>query len=260
MEREKIRVEHLYKQYQNADGENILALQDISFTVRDGEFVILLGPSGCGKTTLLNILAGFEKPTSGQVWIDGEPVQGPHPQRVLLWQFFGLFPWRTVRANIEFGLELRKVSRKERRRIADELIERVGLTGFADRRPHELSGGMKQRVALARMLAVDPDILFMDEPFGSLDATIRGLLEDQLLNILKEKRKTVVFVTHNVEEAVYLADRILVMTARPGRIARDVRVTLPKPRVVVSREFQELERELLEILKEETMYAYVTGL
>ena len=260
MEPVKIQVKNLSKQFLNAAGENVLALKDINFSVRDGEFVVLLGPSGCGKTSLLNILAGFEKPSSGEVYIDQQPVKGPHPQRVLLWQFFGLLPWRTVRANIELGLEIRNVGKKERRRIADELIELVGLKEFVDRRPYELSGGMKQRVALARMLAVDPDILFMDEPFGSLDATIRSLLEDELLKILKKKKKTVVFVTHNVEEAVYLADRVQIMTARPGKIARSVAIDLPKPRVVVSHEFQKLETELLEILKQETMYTYLNRL
>ncbi|WP_458084326.1 ABC transporter ATP-binding protein [Streptomyces malaysiensis] len=206
------------------------ALGQVSLDIGDREFVAVVGPSGCGKSTLLSMVAGLVEPTSGTVTVDGAPVAGPGPDRGVIFQQYALFPWLTVRGNVEFGLKLAHVPAAERRRHADHAIELVGLADFADALPKTLSGGMKQRCAIARAYAVDPEVLLMDEPFGALDALTRVQLQDQLLDTWTQERRTVLFITHDVDEAVYLAGRVVVMAARPGRIHRVIEVDLPYPR------------------------------
>jgi len=207
-----------------------LALSEISLAVADGEFVCLLGPSGCGKSTLLNLIAGFEKPDAGEIVVPEGRVTGPGPDRIVVFQEAALFPWLNVRSNIEFGLKLAGVSRAERRERADHCLKLVGLERYHRAFVHELSGGMKQRVQLARSLAVEPRMLLMDEPFAALDAQTRDVLQEELQLIWQRTGKTIVFVTHNVREAVLLADRVVVMTPSPGRIKREIEVTLDHPR------------------------------
>ncbi|KKM10285.1 ABC transporter [Clostridiales bacterium PH28_bin88] len=226
----KILVSNLQKTYRNRQGEHVHALAGMDLQVREGEFMCLLGPSGCGKSTLLHIMAGFVRPSRGEVLIDGKPVAGPDPRYLTLFQNYGLFPWRSVLGNVEYGLEVQGVPRRERRSRAMEYVSMVGLDRFVHNHPHELSGGMQQRVALARALAVDPDILFMDEPLGALDAITRFRLQEEISRIWRDKGKTIVFVTHDIEEAVYLADRIAVMTPHPGRIKSIVPVPMGRPR------------------------------
>ncbi|MBG0815241.1 ABC transporter ATP-binding protein [Planomonospora sp. ID82291] len=197
-----------------------IAVDGIDLDVRDGEFLTLVGPSGCGKSTLLDLIAGLTAPTTGEILIDGEAVTGPGLDRGIVFQQYALFPWRTALANIEFGLEAKAVPRKERRERARHYLDLVGLTGFEHRYPHELSGGMRQRVAIARSLAFDPDVLLMDEPFAALDAQTRESLQEELLRIWEKTNKTIVFITHGIDEAVYLGQRVAVMTSRPGRIKR----------------------------------------
>ncbi len=211
------------------------ALDQVSLDISDGEFVTVVGPSGCGKSTLMNAAAGLLEPTAGQVLVDGKPVHGPGPERGVIFQQYALFPWLTVRQNIAFGLDIARVPAQERQRIVERCIELVGLTRFADALPKTLSGGMKQRCAIARAYAVNPAILLMDEPFGALDALTRVTMQDQLLATWAKDTRTVMFITHDVEEAVYLANRVIVMAARPGRIHRIVPVDLPYPRTEAMR-------------------------
>ncbi|WP_063043468.1 ABC transporter ATP-binding protein [Nocardia pseudovaccinii] len=198
--------------------EEFTAIEDISLELHDGEFLVLVGPSGSGKSTLLDLLGGLSKPSAGRILLDGKPISGPGLDRGIVFQQYALLPWRTARANIEFGLEAKGVRRRERRKIADEYLELVGLAGFGDRYPHELSGGMKQRVAIARSLAFDPGVLLMDEPFAALDAQTRESLQDELLRIWRATGKTILFITHGIDEAVYLGQRVAVLTSRPGRV------------------------------------------
>ncbi len=209
-------------------GEPIAVLKGINFTVKSGEFVCIVGPSGCGKTTLLNIIGGFLSPTHGEVLVEGEPVRGPDPRRIFIFQEGGVFPWLNVRENIAFGLG--RCGRSERDVLIQRYIEMVGLSGFERSYPRELSGGMRQRVEIARALAADPEIIYMDEPFGALDYITRFKMRADLIRIWQEERKTILFVTHDIEEAVQLADRVLVMTRRPGTIRADVGIELPRPR------------------------------
>jgi NitT/TauT family transport system ATP-binding protein len=225
----KVVVDDVGKVYES-DRQRVEALSGVRFTVNDGEFVCLVGPSGCGKTTLFRTIAGLEAPTSGEIRLDGEPVTGPGTDRGMVFQEYGLFPWRTVRENVAFGLEEQGVRGTERTDRIDEMLQLVGLTDFADAYPKELSGGMKQRVGIARALAVDPEILLADEPFGSVDAQTRDMLHQELLRIWSETEKTVLFVTHDVEEAVKLSDRVVVMAADPGRVREVVTVDLDRPR------------------------------
>jgi NitT/TauT family transport system ATP-binding protein len=227
-----------------ARGGNLRALARVSLTVPPGEFVCLIGPSGCGKTSLLYILAGLEAASSGQVLVDGRPVAGTDPSRVLLFQEAALFPWLAVQDNIEFGLKMRRESRAARSATTQRLLQMVHLEPFADAWVHELSGGMKQRVALARALAVDPAILLLDEPFGALDAITRQLLHDELQELWMRMGKTIVFVTHNVREAVVLGDRVVVFSPRPGRITADHRIDLPRPRHIDDPETTTLARRI----------------
>jgi NitT/TauT family transport system ATP-binding protein len=209
-----------------ARGRTVTALDNVSFDVQGGEFVVLVGPSGCGKSTLLDLLGGLSAPTSGQILVDGVPVSGPGLDRGIVFQQYALLPWRTAQGNVEFGLEATGLPRRQRAARAREFLDLVGLAGFGDRYPHELSGGMKQRVAIARSLAFDPDVLLMDEPFAALDAQTRDGLQDELLRIWERTGKTVVFITHGIDEAVYLGQRVAVMTSRPGRIKKIVEVPI----------------------------------
>jgi NitT/TauT family transport system ATP-binding protein len=241
-------------------GSFVEALKDVSLTVQDGEFLTVLGPSGCGKTTLLRILAGLEGHDDGEVRIDGRVITGPGPERAMVFQSFALLPWATTISNVAFGLELRGVAKAEREARAEELIDLVGLRGFEGRLPGELSGGMQQRVGLARALAVDPEILLMDEPFGALDEQTRRLLQEELLGIWEETRKTVLFVTHSMEEAVLLGDRIVLMSPRPGRIVDIVDVPLARPRASTvdsiegSAEFAAITADLWRRLREMQLF------
>ncbi|MGO1385177.1 MAG: ABC transporter ATP-binding protein [Arachnia sp.] len=206
------------------------AVEKLSLTVADNEFVTVVGPSGCGKSTIMNMAAGLLEPTAGEVRVDGKVVKGPGPERGVIFQQYALFPWLTVRENVEFGLELKKIPKAERRAIADHQLELTNLTAFADALPKTLSGGMKQRCAIARAYAVDPSILLMDEPFGALDALTRVHMQSQLLQTWDREKRTVMFITHDVDEAVFLANRVIVMAARPGRIHKIVNIDLPYPR------------------------------
>jgi NitT/TauT family transport system ATP-binding protein len=229
----------------------VVALRDINLEIAKGEFVCLLGPSGCGKSTLLNAVAGFSLPSSGTISVDGQPIAQPGPDRGMVFQEYALFPWMTVAQNIAFGLEVQKRPKNEIAARIDRLLDTLKLKDFRDRFPKDLSGGMRQRVAIARVLAIDSPILLMDEPFGALDALTRRNLQDELLRIWAGVGKTILFVTHSIEESIYLSDRIVVMTYRPGTIKRDQHVTLPRPRDPASSEFNELKRELGMLVMEE---------
>jgi NitT/TauT family transport system ATP-binding protein len=211
-------------------GQDFVALDEVSLDIADREFVTVVGPSGCGKSTLLNIAAGLLEPTGGCAYVDGAPVDGVGPERGVIFQQYALFPWLTVRKNVEFGLQIAGVPKAGRHEIAEHFIELVGLSQFADALPKTLSGGMRQRCAIARAYAVNPKVLLMDEPFGALDALTRVQLQDQLLQTWSQEQRTVMFITHDVEEAVYLANRVVVMAARPGRIFEVIDVDLPYPR------------------------------
>ncbi|MEV6427357.1 ABC transporter ATP-binding protein [Nocardia sp. NPDC051463] len=215
----KLSLTHVNKQFPiRGSHEKFTAIEDISLDLGEGEFLVLVGPSGSGKSTLLDLLGGLSKPTSGEILLDGKPIDGPGLDRGIVFQQYALFPWRTARANVEFGLEAKGLRRRARRERAEEYLELVGLGGFGDRFPHELSGGMKQRVAIARSLAFDPEVLLMDEPFAALDAQTRESLQDELLRIWQATGKTILFITHGIDEAVYLGQRVAVLTARPGRV------------------------------------------
>jgi ABC-type nitrate/sulfonate/bicarbonate transport system ATPase subunit len=255
----RIVVRALRKRFNNiARQHEIVALEGIDVEIADDEFLTILGPSGCGKTTLLNIVAGFEQATSGDVRLDGDPIHGPGPDRGVVFQEYALFPWLTVEQNIEFGPRERRVSRAERRARVRRLIASVGLSGFERRYPQELSGGMRQRVALGRVLVNDPKILLMDEPFAALDAQTRTLMQDELLRVWSRERRTVLFITHNIEEAILLGDRVVVMTARPGRIKEIVAVDLPRPRDVTATDFNAIRRRVSALLEDEVQATFAS--
>jgi NitT/TauT family transport system ATP-binding protein len=235
----------------DSEGRRLVALQDIDLRIPHGQFVCLLGPSGCGKSTLLNAIAGFAPPTSGRVLADGAPVAGPGPERGMVFQEYALFPWMTVEQNVGFGLQIKGMDKASVAARVGELLTLLSLDDFAKRYPKDLSGGMRQRVAIARVLALDSPIMLMDEPFGALDALTRRNLQDELLRLWAKLKKTVVFVTHSIEEAIYLADRIVVMTYRPGTVKRDMLVDLPRMRDPASPEFNALKRELGQLVMEE---------
>ncbi len=234
----RVVVDGVSKTYDGEEGQ-VRALDDVNFGVDDGEFVCVVGPSGCGKTTLFRIIGGLEPSTGGEVRLSGAPVTGPSPDLGIVFQEYHLFPWRTVRGNVAFGLEQQDVGDDPRQDRVAEMLDLVGLSEFADAYPKELSGGMKQRVGIARALAVDPEILLMDEPFGSVDAQTRSMLHDELLSVWKETEKTVLFVTHDVTEAVTLADRIVVMEPGPGQVQEIVDVDLARPRERTDEAFAE---------------------
>jgi NitT/TauT family transport system ATP-binding protein len=229
----------------------LVALHDIDLEVREGEFICIVGPSGCGKSTLLSLIAGLDRPTRGEIWLDGAPVDGPGPDRILLFQEHGLFPWLNVLENVEFGLRMTDVPRHERRERARHYLRLVHLSRFEKSYIHQLSGGMKQRVSLARSLAMEPGLLLMDEPFAALDAQTRDMLHDELERIWTETGKTIVFITHNVREAVRLGDRVVLMTFRPGRIKREFAIRLPRPRQIEEPDVARTASEVLSLLREE---------
>ena len=241
--RTKLAIRGLSMTFRGADAE-VRVLEALDLDVREGEFVCILGPSGCGKSTLLNIVAGFLPPSSGTVRIDGEEVRGPDPRRIFVFQERGVFPWLTVEGNIGFGLG--RLPKTERGKRIRHYVRLVGLEGFEKAYPHELSGGMKQRVEVARALAVDPDMLYLDEPFGALDSITRLEMRRELLRIWRAEKKTILFVTHDIEESVQLADRVVVLSARPARIRRIVEIDLPHPRDLSSRRYLELRDGIFE--------------
>ena len=253
----QLTVEDVSKIYpgHSASDEPVLALDNVSFHVEDHEFCSVLGHSGCGKTTLLTMMAGFEQPSGGSIRVDGKPVGKPTWQRSVVFQDYALFPWMTVRDNISFGLEMKGLAVAEREEIIRRHIELVGLGGFEKRYPHQLSGGMKQRVSIARALAVDPKVLLMDEPFAALDAQNRALMQEEMGRLLAnsdiEQRKTMILVTHSIDEAVILSDRIIVLTRRPGRVKANVIVDLPRPRDEESPEFIALKRQIRDLIHDE---------
>lgn len=226
----KLEVRNLTKTFRRRKDERITVIDDLTFGIADLEFLAIIGPSGCGKSTFLRIIDGLIPPDRGDVLLNGTPITGPGKGRGMIFQGFDLFPWRTTLKNVEFGLELLGVSREERNERSRHYIDLVGLSGFENAYPHQLSGGMQQRVGIARALAINPEVLLMDEPFGSLDVQTRDLLQDELLRILERDKKTSLFVTHSIEEAIYLADRILVFSARPARIELAIPVPFPRPR------------------------------
>ncbi len=238
----KLRIQHLGKVFER-DGEAVSALEDINFDVSAGEFICIVGPSGCGKSTLLNVLAGFLSSTSGSVTIDGEAVSGPDPRRIMVFQERGVFPWLTVEGNIAFGLS--KLPRAEREERVAHYVQTVRLQGFENAYPSDLSGGMKQRLQVARALAVNPDILYLDEPFGALDSITRVIMRGELLRIWQSERRTILFVTHDIDEAVQLADRVVVLSSRPARIKDILTIDIPHPRNISSPRYLQLRDELL---------------
>jgi NitT/TauT family transport system ATP-binding protein len=241
----QIDVRHITQEYDTGD-RRITALRDVSFTVGTSEFVCVLGQSGCGKTTLLNLLAGFLAPTQGEILVGGQAVKGKGGDRGIVFQDFAqLFPWRTAQRNVEFGLEMRNVPAGERRETALRFLRLVKLEPFASAYPHQLSGGMQQRVAIARALAYEPSVLLMDEPFAALDAMTREEMQRLLVEVWQKTRKTVVYVTHNVAEAVYLADRIVILTPHPGMVKTELQITLPRIRDPLRVEFLEYQREVI---------------
>ena len=255
----KLRIEAVSRVFPGVrGGAPTRALEPIALDVRANDFITVLGPSGCGKSTLLRIVAGLDRPSAGRVLLDGRAVTGPGADRGMVFQSYTLFPWLTVAENIAFGLEEKSVPRGERARIVAAYVERVGLMGFENHHPKQLSGGMQQRTAIARALANDPEILLLDEPFGALDNQTRGLMQELLLGIWEREQKTVLFVTHDIEEAIFLASRVVVMSARPGRIKVDIPVELPHPRhytVKTSPEFSALKARLTEEIRMEAVRA-----
>lgn len=247
-----IKIKNVNKIFQG-DGADVIALKNINLDIQDGQFVCLLGPSGCGKSTLLNAIAGFSLPTTGEIDVHDKIVTEPGPDRGMVFQEYALFPWMSVADNITFGLRIKKENPEKIKAKLEELLAMLKLTEFQNRYPKDLSGGMRQRVAIARVLALDSEIMLMDEPFGALDALTRRSLQDELLKVWSQYKKTIVFVTHSIEEAIYLADRIVVMSYRPGTIKKDVMVTMPRLRNPTSPEFNALKKELSELVMEEQM-------
>jgi len=263
----KISIEHVQKSFRikrnmgalKEEAQPLSALHDINLEVRQGEFMVIVGPSGCGKSTLLDLLAGLTTPSSGRILLDGKPITGPNLDRGIVFQQYALFPWKTALGNVEFGLEAKGVGREERRKRAKDYIDLVGLSGFENRYPHELSGGMKQRVAIARSLAYDPEVLLMDEPFAALDAQTRETLQSELLRIWETTKKTIIFITHGIEEAVYLGQRVAVMSSRPGRIKQVIDIPFEsrssEEDLRSNPEFVRLRHEIWELLKDEVVRA-----
>jgi NitT/TauT family transport system ATP-binding protein len=245
----KLAVKNLHKVFMTEQSKPLVAIDRIDLAVAESEFVCLLGPSGCGKSTLLFIAAGLENATSGVIEADGKPIIGPGRERGMLFQQFALFPWRTARENVEFGLEIRGIAKRERQKEAERWLRLMHLQDFANSYPHQLSGGMQQRIAIARLLINDPDILLMDEPFAALDAQTRGVLGEELIRVWQQTRRTVLFVTHSVDEAIFLADRVVVMTRRPGRIKDNIRIELPRPRDTSSDMFNRYRREIISLIR-----------
>jgi NitT/TauT family transport system ATP-binding protein len=247
----KVSLQGISLSYKTNDGSRLLALDNINLKVKAGEFLCIVGPSGCGKSTLLHLIAGLQQTTSGNVLVDDKIVQGTGTDRILIFQELGLFPWLTVGQNVEFGMKMKAVPKAEREEKTDYYLRLVHLSQFKHSYTHQLSGGMRQRVALARALATEPDVLLMDEPFAALDAQTRDLLHDELERIWAETHRTIIFVTHNVREAVRLGDRVALMTFRPGRVKREFLIDLPRPRVLEDTTVAKSAREILDDLREE---------
>ncbi len=251
----KISIKEVTKTFSGKRGE-VTALQDLSMDVQEGEFLVIVGASGCGKTTLLNLVAGFERPTHGAIFLDGEPVTGITPECGMIFQQYALFPWKTVQENVEFGMKMKRMPKEQRVERAARFIDMVGLKGFEKSYPHHLSGGMKQRVSIARSMANNPKVMLLDEPFAALDAMTRQVLQEQLVRIYEKHRKTILFITHSIDEALLLSSRIMVMTARPGRIAQEIVNDLPHPRnadVQLSNRYMELKRTIWDSVQAEVM-------
>ncbi|MBF4558821.1 ABC transporter ATP-binding protein [Pseudomonas sp. p50] len=255
----RLQVDKVSLRYQKPDGGMFTALEKVSFEVPDQQFAVLVGPSGCGKSSLLYLTAGLNEPTEGEIYVGGQQVQGPGADRGMVFQSYTLFPWLTVRQNVEFGLKRRGMATAQRKEIVDYYVNEVGLTGFADNYAKQLSGGMMQRVAIARALANDPQILLMDEPFGALDSQTRLQMQQLLLRVWGNSKKTVLFVTHDIDEAILLGDRVYVMGARPGRIKQILDVPIERPRhldMVMERSFIEMKREIFGLLHDELEEAH----
>ena len=247
----KVALDGISLSYRTTSGDRLLALDKINLEVKPGEFLCIVGPSGCGKSTLLHLIAGLHPQTSGKVLVDGRPVSGPGTDRILIFQELGLFPWLTVAGNVEFGMKMKDVPKAEREQKVQHYLRLVQLSKFRNSYIHQLSGGMRQRVALARALATEPDVLLMDEPFAALDAQTRDLLHDELERIWAETGCTIIFVTHNVREAARLADRVALLTFRPGRVKEEFRVNLPRPRHMEHPDVTRMARSILDCLREE---------
>ena len=250
----QLRIQNVRLEYEVRGGKNVLAIDDFSIAVPKNEFAVIVGPSGCGKSSLLYLVAGLAEPTGGKILLDDREIVGPGRDRGMVFQSYTLFPWLTVRENVEFGLKRRNVPAEERERIVNRYLNEIGLAAFHESYPKQLSGGMMQRVAIARALANDPEILLMDEPFGALDSQTRTLMQQLLLNVWEDDHKTVLFVTHDIDEAILLGDRVYVMTARPGRLKEEVVVPIPRPRtidMVMEPEFIALKRRIVGLLKNE---------
>jgi NitT/TauT family transport system ATP-binding protein len=247
----KLRLRNVSLDYATNSHHRLIALKDINLQVQPGEFLCIVGPSGCGKSTLLHLIAGLHQQSSGDVLVDNKPVQGPGTDRILIFQELGLFPWLTVAQNVEFGMRMKNVAKPQREAKVREYLRLVHLHQFKDSYVHQLSGGMRQRVALARALATEPDVLLMDEPFAALDAQTRDLLHDELERIWAETRRTIIFVTHNVREAVRLGDRVVLMTFRPGQVKREYKIDLPRPRHLEDVHVAGSARDILNDLREE---------
>jgi NitT/TauT family transport system ATP-binding protein len=247
----KVALDGISLSYKTTVNGRLVALENISLQVKPGEFVCIVGPSGCGKSTLLHLIAGLHQQSSGQVYVDGKPVSGPGTDRILIFQELGLFPWLTVAQNVEFGMKMKNISKGERQEKIQYYLRLVHLSKFRDSYTHQLSGGMRQRVALARALATEPDVLLMDEPFAALDAQTRDLLHDELERIWSETGRTIIFVTHNVREAVRLGDRVVLMTFRPGRVKQEFPIDLPRPRHIEETDVARTAKEILSCLREE---------
>jgi len=253
----KLHIHNVSKTYRS-DGQGVLAIDEIDLKIKNKEFATILGPSGCGKSTLLRIVAGLIKPTKGIVRLDGNVISRPGQDRGMVFQSYTLFPWLTVTENIRFGLEISGMAKAKQERIAQEFVEKVGLKGFEKTYPRGLSGGMKQRVAIARALANNPAILLLDEPFGALDAQTRALMQELLTQIWEELHKTILFVTHDVEEAIFLSDRVFIMTARPGKIKAEIDISLERPRnyeIKATESFLNLKKQALALIREEAIKA-----
>jgi sulfonate transport system ATP-binding protein len=247
----KVSLDAISLSYKTTSGEGLLALEDISLSVERGEFLCIVGPSGCGKSTLLHLIAGLQPQTAGKVLVDGKAVDGPGTDRLMIFQELGLFPWLTVGQNVEFGMKMKNIGKAEREERTEHYLRLVHLLKFRDSYTHQLSGGMRQRVALARALAAEPDVLLMDEPFGALDAQTRDLLHDELEHIWSATGRTIIFVTHNVREAVRLGDRVALMTFRPGRVKQEFPIHLPRPRHIEESEVARTAKEILNCLRDE---------
>jgi NitT/TauT family transport system ATP-binding protein len=254
----KLQLRDIMMTFRTRRGDEVIAVDNLSLDVYNGEFLSIVGPSGCGKSTLLRVVAGLIEPTSGEVLLDGRLVTRPGADRGMVFQSYTLFPWLTVKGNVEFGPRLKGLSRSECSRLAQQYLEMVGLKAFENSYPKELSGGMMQRVAIARALANDPEVLLMDEPFGALDAQTRAIMQELLVNLWQYTPKTIIFVTHDIDEALFISDRVYIMTARPGRIKQVLNVELPRPRafeMITTPEFIEQKKLVLDAIKEESLKA-----